>query len=313
MVDVEAISLDEYTRDVLPHSAALWAHGRSIEHYVRDQRAFAKSGFGRRRFRLAGIRLDGAIVTSCKLYARELRCGDRMLRALGIGAVFTRTSHRGRGLATLMLSALLDAEHAAGTDFAYLFSDIRPQFYADLGFITLPSRIFTLRADSLAFERVAPTPIREDDWPAVARCFASLEAHRPYALHRTPLVWEMIRSRNRIGLAIRSGRRILAYCLGRREIKSDAFVIDEFSFAGPQHAHLIPPLLRAAAGDLRKITGWLPPSPAREALPHASVRARRDGILMLAPLSPLARSRWKLDSRDVLRSPSDVIWSTDHI
>lgn len=313
MVSVEAVSLDDYVRDVLPHSAALWAHGRSLDRYARDLRDFAKSGYGRRRFRLAGIRADGAIVASCKLYERDLRCNERPLHALGIGAVFTRKSHRGRGLATMLLAALLDRARAAGTDVAFLFSDIRPQFYEELGFITLPSRLFTLRADSLAFERIAPTPIREDDWPGIARCFAAMEAPRPYALRRTPLVWEMIRRRHLSGVAIRSGRRILAYCLGRREVKSDALVVDEFSFAGPQHAHLVPPLLRAAAGDLRKITGWLPPSPAREALPRGSVRARRDAILMVALLSVFARSRWKLDSRDVLRSPSDVIWSTDHI
>ena len=317
MVNVEAISLDEYTRDVLPHSASLWAHGRSLEVYAGDLREFAESGYGRRRFRFAGIRDGGAFVTSCKIYERELRCGDRMLRAIGIGAVFTRKSHRGRGLATLLLGALLDRERAAGTDVAYLFSDIRPQFYEDLGFKTLPSRIFTLRADSLAFERIAPSPIKSDDWTLVARCFAMLDAHRPYALHRTPLVWEMLRERRsgpgRVNIAIRSGRRILAYCLGRREIESDAFVVDEFSFAGLQHAHLVPPLLRAAAGDLRKITGWLPPAPARHALPRGSVRTRRDGITMVAPLSSIAHARWKRDSREILRAPSDTVWSADHV
>ena len=319
MVSVEELALDEYSREVLPHSASLWADGRSFEQYARDLRDLAKSGYGRRRFKLFGVRVDGTIAASFKRYERDLRCGDRMLHAIGIGAVFTRERYRGRGLATMMLADLLDREKRQGTDLALLYSNIRPQFYEQIGFIALPSRVFTLRADSLAFERVEPAHVRDDDWPAIARCFAALDEERPYALHRTPLVWELIRARHRIqpepghtiNLVIRGKRRALAYCLGRRVVRSDAFVVDEFSFAGEEHAHLIPPLLRAAAGDLRKITGWLPPAPARNVLPRGTVRARRDAILMVAPLSTIARSRLKIDSRDVLRAASDPVWSTD--
>jgi GNAT superfamily N-acetyltransferase len=319
VIALEPLAADEYARVVLPHSASLWAEGRSFEHYARDLKDLAKSGYGKRRFSMLGVRVNGEVVSSCKRYERDLRCGDRMLRAIGIGAVFTRNEFRGQGLATAMLAALLDEEKNNGTDLAILYSNIRPQFYAAIGFHALPSRIFTLRADSLAFERIKPLHIRDDDWPAIARCFAALDEQRTYALHRTPLVWELIRARHRIqpepghtvNLAIHANRRILAYCLGRRVVKSDAFVVDEFSFAGAQHAHLVPPLLRAAAGDLRRITGWLPPSPAREVLPRGTVRARRDAILMAAPLSAIARARWKADSPELARAASDPVWSTD--
>jgi len=319
VLNVEPLATDEYVRAVLPHSASLWAEGRSLERYVNDLKDLAKSGYGKRRFSMLGVRVNGDVATSLKRYERDLRCGERMLRAIGIGAVFTRPEYRGQGLATAMLAALLDAERKRGTDLAILYSNIRPQFYEEIGFRVLPSRIFTVRADSLAFERIKPLHVRDDDWPAIARCFAALDELRAYALHRTPLVWELIRARHRIqpepghtvNLAIHAGRRILAYCLGRRVVKSDAFVVDEFSFAGPQHAHLIPPLLRSAAGDLRRITGWLPPAPARDALPRGTVRARRDAILMVAPLSTIARARWKADARDLSRAASDPVWSTD--
>jgi GNAT superfamily N-acetyltransferase len=319
VIKLESIPADEYTHAVLPYSASLWAEGRSFEQYVSDLRFVAKSGYGRRRFSMWGVRVNGDVATSFKRYERDLRCGERMLRAIGIGAVFTREEFRGQGLATAMLGTLLDDERKAGTDVAILYSNIRPHFYEELGFTVLPSRIFTLRADSLAFERIQPTQIRDDDWPSIARCFASIDEERPIALHRTPLVWELIRSRYRVqpepghvlNLAIRAKRRILAYCLGRRVVRSDAFVVDEFSYAGAQHAHLIPPLLRAAAGDLRKISGWLPPSPARDVLPRGTVRQRRDQILMVAPLSTIARSRWKTDSRQLINAASDAVWSTD--
>ena len=318
---LEQLAVDEYVEAVLPHSASLWAGQRTFERYAGDLRTFASSGYGRRRFKLLGLRVDGTIASSCKGYERELRCGERILRATGIGAVFTRESFRGQGLATALLAAILDTQRAAGTDVVYLFSDIRPHFYEEIGFEKLPSRIFTLRADALESARVEVTAIEDRDWPGLARCFSTLEARRPFALRRTPLVWEMIRARHTIApatgsianLAIRSRDRILAYCLGTREVQADAYVVDEFGFAGDAHRALVGPLLRAAAGDLRKITGWLPPPVARGALPRGTVRARRDAILMIAPLSATARTRWKAEKTDILRETADMVWSTDHV
>ncbi|MGH7329793.1 MAG: GNAT family N-acetyltransferase, partial [Polyangiaceae bacterium] len=320
-IRVDKIPLSDYARDVLPHSAALWAGGRSFERYVADLREFVSSGYGKRRFKLVGIRSGGEIVSSCKRYEREVRCGERMLRAVGIGAVFTREDCRGRGLATTLLAALLDAEREAGSDVAFLFSDIRPHFYEELGFASLPSRSFTIRANSLPFERIKPVALRDADWREVARCFRSIDVHRPIALRRTPLIWELMRSWFRItprsgnasNLVIRSGERVLAYCLGRRDVAADAYVVDEFAFAGVRNAHLIPPLLRAAAGDLRKITGWLPPAPARDVLPAGSVRARKHALLMAAPLSSFARARFRAEAERIARASGDLIWHTDHI
>ena len=320
-IRIEKVAINEYAREVLPHSAALWAAGRSLEKYADDLREFASTGYGRRRFKLVGIRASGEVVTSCKRYEREMRCGDRMLRAIGIGAVFTREDCRGRGLATTLIAALLDAERDAGTDVVFLFSDIRPHFYEELGFVTLPSRTFTMRADSLPFERIRPAAVKDADWPEIARCFRALDAQRTIALRRTPLIWELMRSWFRItpraggsaNLVIHSGKRVLAYCLGRRDVASDSYIVDEFSFAGRQHAHLIAPLLRAAAGDLRKITGWLPPAPARDVLPIKAARSRRHAILMAAPLSSFARARFRSEIDKVARASGDLVWHTDHI
>jgi GNAT superfamily N-acetyltransferase len=316
---LDSLDVEEYVDSVLPHSATLWAGERSFERYSGDLRNFVASGYGRRRFRLIGLRTDSEIASSCKRYERDFRWGERSMRAVGIGAVFTRESLRGRGLATTMLAALLDQERAAGVDFAFLFSDIRPQFYEDLGFIALPSRVFTLRARALEFARIDPSPIRDDDWPRLSRCFAVMEKRRPFAFTRTPIVWDWMKRRYRSGsadvvnLAVRGPRGVFAYVLGRRIIKSDTYVVDEFAFASETHKHLVAPLVRAAAGDLARITGWVPPSAASAALQRGSTRPRRDAIFMIAPLSQAARQRWKNEGAEMLRSSSDPVWSTDHI
>jgi predicted N-acetyltransferase YhbS len=319
-IRLRVIDPDEYARDVLPHSASLWAGARTTDEYVAEFLATARSGWGRRRFRTLGLWVDGELVASCKRYERVLRCGERTYKAAGIGAVFTPDELRGRGYATALLGAFLDAERDAGTDFSYLFSDIQPAFYERLGFVALPSRTISLRADMLLTERVEVAALGDADAAAVRRVFDALDARRPFSFARTPLDWEWQRLRagsrehggGQVNLGVRRGRGLAAYVTGRRIPTADAFVIDELAFARPDDARCVAPLLRAAAGDLRTIRGWLPPAVAREALPRGAVRARSDAVAMVVPLSTGFRSVLRARSSEP-RAGADPCWSTDHI
>src|SRR5947209_16773055 len=310
-IRLDVVAPDAYVRDVLPHSHALWAGARSFEEYAAEFLATANSGWGKRRFRTLGLHVGGELVASCKRYERALRCGDRTFKAAGIGAVFTPDALRGRGYATALLGALLDAERTAGTDLAYLFSDIHPVFYERLGFVALPSRTIALRASALSAERIEVAVLGDGDAAPVRRLFAALDARRRFAFARTPLDWEWQRlraaSREHAGqlvrLGVRRGRALAAYVLGRRVPAADAFVVDEYAFARPEDARCIAPLLRAAAGDLRKVQGWLPPAPARAALPAGALRRRSDAVAMAVPLSPAFRAAL----RDVPRE-GDPCW-----
>lgn len=321
MIALATLSADEYVRDVLPHSQPLWAGARSFEEYVAEFRATSASTWGRRRFRTIGLRVDGALVASCKRYERALRCGERTYRAAGIGAVFTPDALRGRGYATALLGAFLDAERAAGSDCAYLFSDIQPAFYERLGFVALPSRTITLRADTLIAERIEVTTLDDADAGAIRRVFDALEARRPYAFARTPLDWEWQRLRTdsrehgapALRLGVRRGRSLLAYVTGRRLPEADAFVLDEFAFIHDEASRCIAPLLRAAAGDLRKIQGWLPPAIARDALPAGAVRRRSEAIAMVMPLSRPFRAGLRDALGSARSARADGCWSSDHI
>jgi GNAT superfamily N-acetyltransferase len=316
MLALATLPPEDYVRDVLPLSRTLWAGRRSFEEYVAEFRATAGSSWGRRRFRTVGLRVDGELAASCKRYARVLRCGERSFSAAGIGAVFTPGDLRGRGYATALLGAFLDAERAAGTDLAYLFSDIHPAFYERLGFVALPSRTITLRADALPGERMEIVALGESDDGAVRRCFDALDARRPFAFARTPLDWEWQRLRaasrehggQLVRLGVRRGRTLAAYVLGRRVPAADAFVVDEYAFARADDARFVAPLLRAAAGDLRKVQGWLPPAPARAALPAGATRRRGDAIAMTVALSAPFRAALRTVTRE-----GDPCWSTDHI
>jgi hypothetical protein len=116
-----------------------------------------------------------------------------------------------------------------------------------------------------------------------------------------------------VRLVIRRGRSVIAYAFGRRILRTDTYAIDDFAFDGDEGRQLVPALLRAGAGDLRRVGGWLPPSPARELLPRGSVRARKNAILMVAPLSAGGRAWWSHAKEDALASHADATWHSDHV
>ena len=314
------VSPERYATEVLPLTAELWAGRRDFERYVSQTLEIARSGYGKRHYKTIGFYEGDTLLASCKRYERTIHFGPARLRTFGIGAVYTPREFRGRGYASAMIAMLLDAGRSSGFDAAYLFSDIRSPFYEALGFRELPSRAISLRADTLPNERVPVARMEESDWNGVRRCFDLADRARPWGVLRTPLVWEWVRMRARHGsehaighetnLVVRRGRGIVAYVLGVRTPEHDAYIVDEYGFADADAAALIRPLLRSAAGDLRRVAGWLPPDGARELLPKGSVRKRSDSIFMAVDLSPLGKKWIGIASAP---SSSDGIWSTDHI
>jgi hypothetical protein len=219
-----------------------------------------------------------------------------------------------------MLGTALDRARADGYDLAYLFSDIRPQFYEPLGFKTLGSRKISLRADTLGKRRLEVVRLEDGDWSGVRRCFDLCSRLQPHGFTRTPLVWEWVRLRmaqfsehkygQQTNLVARRGRGIAAYVLGVRAPEHDAYEVDEYGFADDSAAELIPALLRAAAGDLRRIVGWLPPAGARELLPKGSVAKRKTSVLMAAALTNAGARLLKAAQQP---SGADFCWAMDHI
>ena len=326
LVRLERLSADEIVAHVLPETFKLWGNERSFEQYVADLREIENSSFGKRSFSFCGVRNERGAVQSClKRYGREATWEGRRLRAAGIGAVFTLPGERRRGLASLMLGAFLDRERREGTDLAFLFSDLHPAFYERLGFIALPSRSFTVRASSLQRGRATISAMEDGDIGGVRKCYDAGTARRPFALARTPVIWDVIRMRERqdeaspahrftqpVRLVVRDGRTVRAYVKGWRQPRRDAYVLDEMG-ALEGYEELLPTLLSAAIGDLGKVTGWLPPEPERSALPRGSVKRRSSAVLMIAPLSRTAQVLWQQHGTAILHASADPFWSTDHI
>ena len=316
------VSADEYVRTVLPETHPLWGGRRDFARYAADFRAVAESAYGKRRPFTVGLYEDEKLVTSCKLYERELRWGSKTLRATGIGAVFTVPAYRGRGYASALLGTLLDRERAAGGDLVFLYSDIHPAFYQRLGFVPLPSRRLTFRAATLDDARTGAKPLENRDWPAVQRCFERLDASRTWRFIRTPVVWKWMRQQwaaepqpaeQRVDLIVRRRRNVVAYVFGLRVPRKDMVFVEEFGFDGGEGRARLSAVLRAAAGDLAQVRMWMPPAVARDALPAGTARVRKNAIFMVAPISQLARAWWQGSKDEIVGSRSDPIWVADHV
>lgn len=319
-MQLRTIAPDAYARLVLPLSAALWAGRRDLQTYISQTAEIARGKYGRRFYRTIGLYDGTKLTASCKRYERTIRLGKERLRVVGIGAVYTPEALRGRGYASAMLGIILDDSRRHGYDAVYLFSDIRPRFYGDIGFRLQPSRTIQLRADTLARSRIEISRLEESDWRGVQRCFALVDRTRAWSFTRTPLVWDWVRTRLAHGsehprgatanFVIREHGIVHAYVLGARVPQNDTYAFDEFGFAGPAGAAIVPALLRGAAGDLRRIQGWLPPDGARNLLPRGIMRTRRIGAFMIAPLTAAGRRWCRLSERE---SAADGVWATDHI
>ena len=127
-IALREIEAADYAHLVLPETAALWANGRDFPTYVAQTSELARSRYGVRHYRTFGLFDGTGLTASFKRYDRAAHLGSARLRACGIGAVFTPAQHRGRGYASVMLGAALDAARDGGYDAAFLFSDIAPQF-----------------------------------------------------------------------------------------------------------------------------------------------------------------------------------------
>jgi len=321
-VEIVPVKPDTYARLVLPLTAELWSDKRPFERYVADFQQVVESPYGKRSLQTLALFESTQIATSCKRYERKLHVGNKTLRGAGIGAVFTPPNLRGRGYASAFFGALLDREKQAATDLVYLFSDIHPIFYSNLGFRELPSRLISLRADSITMQRIEVETPSEREWPAIYKCFDALERRRSWGFLRTPAVWNWIWLNRKqhaaaghgqpVHLVIRQANAVCAYVYGHRQPLADTLVIHEYGFANERGHELLPSLLRSAAGDLRKIVGWMPPDVARDALPQGSVKKRKDAVFMVAALSSEAKRLFADEAATTPRT-GDRIWISDHI
>lgn len=119
---------------ILDETWLIWSDGLSRADYERYNRAQMSTPWGLSHLERVAWTGNGELLASAKRYRLHVRIGGEPTACLGIGAVFTPPSRRGRGHAAALIEAMLAEAEREGTPYALLFSEIDPSYYARLGF-----------------------------------------------------------------------------------------------------------------------------------------------------------------------------------
>jgi len=125
-------------RQIYDETWQIWSDGLSRDRYERYNHAQMATSWGEHHLRRVAMVEDGRLLASAKEYRLTLRLKGAEVRCLGIGAVFTPPALRGRGHAAALIEMMIEEAGREGTEYALLFSEIDPGFYARLGFEPIP-------------------------------------------------------------------------------------------------------------------------------------------------------------------------------
>lgn len=181
LVPAEGRALEEILRE----SHAIWSDGLTREAYVKYNAAQLRTPWGSRHLhRVVLVADDGEVLSSAKRYDFTVRLDGELVQAIGIGAVFTPDRQRGHGYAREIIDRLADEAADRGAALAILFSEIDPDYYARMGFVTIPRRELLIRAR--VSKRGAPAVLvragEERDIPVVAALARSMAVPHRFAL-----------------------------------------------------------------------------------------------------------------------------------
>jgi len=289
-----------YLDQILRESHALWGDGLSLPAYGRYWDAQIRTPWGRAHLDRVAL-VDGAqAVTSLKRYDLSMRLDGRIRRVLGLGAVFTSPSQRGRGAAHTLIERVLETAAAEGFEFALLFSEIGTQLYEQLDFVPLPlaeSRLEVRRKDGAPAVLVRSLDVR--DLPSVAEMAARRASGTRLALDRSEdfIAFGLSRRRLLAGLGppgvrqveaavVEEGHTAVAYLVmsvsGRRWFIEDAGDRDP---AGARLGAMLQVMLaREPALPPAEIRGWWPPGLLPPQVQFVSQVPTRE-VMMIRPLT----------------------------
>lgn len=123
---------------ILDDSWPQWNDGLTRQAYGRYNEAQLRTPWGASHLARVALVDSGRLLASAKRYRFSVQLDGRQISALGIGAVFTPPSQRGRGHAARLVEQLCAEARVDGCGLAMLFSEIGSSYYERLGFRIVP-------------------------------------------------------------------------------------------------------------------------------------------------------------------------------
>jgi predicted N-acetyltransferase YhbS len=173
-------------QQILEETFPIWGEGLTFRNYEKFWAAQLQTPWGRLHLDRVALVEEGGVTSSAKRYELSARIDGRIRRVLGIGAVFTSPSRRGRGGARRLVEAMLERGEAEGFEYAMLFSEINPAYYEQFDFVAVPhleSALMIARRDGSPAMLVRTGDDR--DIPAMAEMSARIAAAARFALDRS--------------------------------------------------------------------------------------------------------------------------------
>lgn len=220
---------DTVIEHILDDTYAIWHEGLTRKAYARLDAAHAKTPWGREHRRRVALVDGGVVLASAERYDLAGVLDQRPVRICGIGRVFTRPEHRGRGHAFSLVELLLAEAARGGADMAVLFSDADAARWVRHGFVVVPRTEAEIRVTESARHGAPMTPLRagEDrDLAAIAAMGRTRAAGFRFHLDRDSDVVQYAITKRRLlaGLAP-SGARQVQFYIAEEGITAAAYVV----------------------------------------------------------------------------------------
>lgn len=311
---------------VVDASFDIWHEGLSRVAYGRFYAAQLKTPWGAERLRRWALTDGAEVLASAKVYRFDATLDGRSIQVVGIGAVFTQPPHRGRGHARHLVERLLEREIADGADLALLFSEIGPEYYARLGFTTVPTTDLTLLVTESIQHGAPATLVRGGDDRDLADIAAMCRVGAaPYRFHldrdRDLVHYAIAKKRLMAGLGP-SGARQVQFFIAEEGASAVASVVivrsereggvewmlEEVADRDPTGARvgaILQVLIARDPAERRPtIRGWLPDGFCP---PQVGIIGRQPSaeVMMIRPLTSRGTPATPLTAADVLYWHSD--------
>lgn len=184
------------------------------------------------------VQQDRRYFSFVQIYRRKLSQGKESIDFGGIGSVATRPECRKRGYASALLKCACDRMRQDGMSGALLFATIHP-FYERLGWNIVRQFEWDLSAERLArkpFRLEWLRPLREEDYPALHRCYIRMQERMGGGIQRTDAYW---RARanwlTHFPVIIQEGNEILGYFYyAQYDLKKPVMTVSEFGYTEPE-------------------------------------------------------------------------------
>ena len=142
--------------------------------------------------------VDGRVATAMGVYPILVRVGGYSCFGCGIGGVHTLPEFRRRGYAAKLMQWILKQQLNAGTQFNLLYSDIKSDYYAKMGY-RLCESYYAWAMPQGGIEQARGARIESlkpgESVEALAKMYESVQSTRTIWIERDDIYWDWVRRR----------------------------------------------------------------------------------------------------------------------